>query len=170
MEFVIRFMIEADWPQVKEIYQQGIDGGNSTFAKDPPQTWQAWCASKAEEFSFVAADGESLLGWVTLSPTSKRDFYRGVMEVSLYIAESAKGKGVGQALLQHLIQYSEANNVWSLTALIFPENEVSMHLHQKLGFKVQCVRERLGFMTFGPYAGQWRDVAFLERRSSVAGK
>jgi phosphinothricin acetyltransferase len=170
MEFVIRFMTEADWPQVKEIYQQGIDGGNSTFAKDPPQTWQAWCASKAEEFSFVAADGESLLGWVTLSPTSKRDFYRGVMEVSLYIAESAKGKGVGQALLQHLIQYSEANNVWSLTALIFPENEASMHLHQKLGFKVQCIRERLGFMTFGPYAGRWRDVAFLERRSSVAGK
>lgn len=170
MEFIIRTMEESDWPQVKEIYRQGIETGNSTFAKDPPQTWQDWCHSKAAEFSFVAASGDALLGWVTLSATSSRDYYRGVMEVSLYIADAAHGQGVGQALLQHIISYSETHNVWSLTALIFPENAASMHLHQKFGFKLQCIRERLGYMTFGPYREQWRDVAFLERRSSLAGK
>ncbi len=170
MQFVIRPMIEADWPRVKEIFQQGIDTGNATFAKEPPQTWPEFCHSKDPQFSFVATAEEALLGWVALSPTSSKEYYRGVMEVSLYVAASAHGKGVGQELLQYIITWSEAHNIWSLTALIFPENTVSLHMHQKFGFKLQCVRERLGLMSFGPYQGKWRDVTFLERRSQNAGK
>jgi phosphinothricin acetyltransferase len=163
-------MTEADWPQVKEIFQQGIDTGNATFAQDPPRTWKDWSHSKDPAFSFVAAAEDQLFGWVALSPTSSKAYYRGVMEVSLYVASLAQGQGVGQALLQHIITYSEAHDVWALNALIFPENTASLHMHQKFGFKLMCVRERLGLMTFGPYQGKWRDVAFLERRSLVAGK
>lgn len=170
MQIEIRKMEEADWPQVAVIYQEGIDTGNSTFASRPPASWQDWCHSKVDNFSFVAADGDAVLGWVALSPTSTKDFYRGVMEVSLYVSNAANGRGVGQALLQHIITYSEAYNIWTLISLVFPENQASMHLHEKYGFKLLGLRERLGFMTFGPYKDRWRDVAFFERRSAVAGK
>jgi phosphinothricin acetyltransferase len=71
--------------------------------------------------------------------------------------------------MQEIIQESEQNGLWTIQSLVFPENKASVHLHLKYGFKLLCTHEKLGFMTFGPYAGQWRDVALLERRSRVAG-
>ena len=80
----------------------------------------------------------------------------------MYVADGARGKGVGKALLAELIRQSERNGIWTLQSGIFPENVASIELHRSLGFRVVGVRERIGCMN-----GQWRDVCLMERRSPV---
>jgi phosphinothricin acetyltransferase len=95
--------------------------------------------------------------------------YAGVGEVSVYVAPSSQRRGAGRRLLTALIAQSEERDYWTLQAGIFPENRGSIALHQALGFQVLGLRRRLGRMSFGPLAGQWRDVLLLERRSQRAG-
>lgn len=171
-------MTAADWPAVAQIYQEGIDTGNATFAPAPPPSWEAWCQGKITACSLVARGDSNLLGWVpdptilgwvALGPYSSRAVYAGVAEVSIYLSARARGQGVGSALLQAVINLSETNGLWTLQAGIFPENQASLKLHTKHGFRQVGVREKLGRMAFGPWAGQWRDVILLERRSLTVG-
>ena len=159
----------ADWPSIAAIYQQGIDTGNATFAHQPPTTWEEWSQGKLTDCRLAAYMNQKIVGWAVLSPVSSRPVYRGVTEVSIYIAAQVQGKGVGSTLLQALIESSEAHGIWTLQSLVFPENQASMHLHLSCGFKLLAIHEKMGYMDFGPYTGQWRDVALLERRSRIAG-
>ncbi|MEL6875984.1 MAG: N-acetyltransferase family protein, partial [Pseudomonadota bacterium] len=108
---------------------------------------------------------EKLAGWAGLSATSSRCVYAGVAEVSIYVATKHAGKGVGLMLLEALVTASEEAGIWTLTAGILTENTGSIALHEKAGFRIVGTRERLGKMSFGPMAGQWRDVIEMERRS-----
>ncbi len=92
-----------------------------------------------------------------------------MVDVSLYVGAAHRGKGIGSRLIAALIAASEAHGIWTLQAGIFPENEASLALHARHGFRRVGVRERVGHMTFGPYAGRWRDVVLMERRSTVIG-
>ena len=162
-------MVEAHWPAVLAIYEQGIQTSQATFESTPPASWADWCVTKLNPCSLVAfVDGE-IAGWAALSPFSSRGVYRGVAEVSLYVAAAKRGRGIGGALLQALIERSETQGIWTLQAKIFPENQASIHLHTKHGFRRVGIRERLAQMEYGPYRGQWRDVVLLERRSKVVG-
>jgi L-amino acid N-acyltransferase YncA len=161
----IEAMTEADWPEVSRIYQEGIDTGEATFATAPPASWEAWCEGKINSCSLVARDEISVVGWAALSPTSRRAVYAGVAEVSVYVSSAARGTGVGSLLLDELIHISEANGFWTLQAGIFPENQASLQLHIKHGFRVVGLREKPGRMA----SGLWRDVLLLERRSKEVG-
>lgn len=123
------------------------------------------------ECALVARDGVRgvVLGWATLAKVSDRCVYAGVAEVSVYVAAAARASGVGAAVLRALVARAEAAGVWTLQAGIFPENAASLALHARCGFREVGRRERLGKMTHGPRAGQWRDVLLLERRSGIAG-
>jgi L-amino acid N-acyltransferase YncA len=101
---------------------------------------------------------------------SDRCVNAGVAEVSVYVAGAARGRGVGGRLLGELIARSEAAGIWTLQAGIFPENLASLALHARHGFRTIGRRERVGQMTHGPKAGEWRDTVLLERRSAVAGR
>jgi len=90
--------------------------------------------------------------------------YAGVLELSVYVAEAARGRGVGSALLAALVRSTEAAGVWTLETGIFPENTASLALHARHGSRVLGTRERVGQMD-----GTWRDVVLLERRSPVVG-
>lgn len=156
-------LLEADWEAVRAIYLEGIRTGDATFEKTAPP-WKDWDAGHLPACRIVARSGHALLGWAALSPVSKRHVYRGVAEVSIYVAENARGRGVGRILLSELIASSEVEGIWTLQAGIFPENEASIKLHRSAGFQVVGTRSRLGYMN-----GRWRDVVLLERRSSVVG-
>jgi L-amino acid N-acyltransferase YncA len=153
-----------DWPAVRAIYLEGIATGNATFEQTPP-AWETWNAGHLPTARIVARLDGDLLGWAALSGVSSRCVYAGVAEVSVYVAERARGRGVGSKLMARLIADSEAQGIWTLQAGIFPENVASIALHERAGFRVVGHRERLGQMK-----GRWRDVVLLERRSAVAGK
>lgn len=165
----ISAMTEADWPEVAAIYQEGIDTGHATFAQHPPDSWEAWQAHKIDGCSLVARTEDKILGWAALSPTSTRAVYAGVAEESIYVRASARSKGVGLQLLQSLIDRAEAAGIWTLQTGIFSENEASLRLHYRCGFRLVGVREKKGKMEYGPCKGQWRDVLLLERRSKTVG-
>jgi phosphinothricin acetyltransferase len=155
-------MLPAHADAVLAIYQQGIDGGDATFATEAP-TWAEFDAGHLPEHRFVAVDGDQALGWVACSPTSRRAVYAGVVEESVYVHRDGQGRGVGRALLNAVIASTEAAGVWTLRAGIFPENAASLALHERLGFRVIGVTERVGRFR----DGRWRDVVLLERRSAV---
>ena len=158
----------AEAEDVLRIYGEGIATGNSTFGVQAP-SWSKWDEGHLRSPRLVAKQATRLLGWAALSPVSARCVYSGVAEVSIYVAAEARGRGVGRTLLRALIDASEKQGIWTLQAGIFPENEASLALVKSCGFRVVGVRERLGKMAFGPLAGTWRDVIFLEWRSKVVG-
>jgi phosphinothricin acetyltransferase len=160
MHFSIVPLLPVHWPAVRDIYRQGVETGNATFETQLPD-WEKWDAAHRKDCRFIALQGE-VLGWAALSPVSTRHVYRGVAEVSVYVAGSARGRGVGKALLTSLIQESEAKGMWTLQAGIFPENAASIALHKSCGFREVGVRKKIGALK-----GAWRDVLLLERRSTV---
>lgn len=159
----IREFERGDYPAVQRIYRDGIDSGDATFQSSPP-AWEAWDRSTLAACRLVAEEEGAVVGWVALSPASGRCVFAGVAEVSIYVATAARGRGVGQALLARLIEASERAGIWTLESGIFPENRASIALHERNGFRVVGVRERLGRM-----GDRWRDVLLLERRSTITG-
>jgi phosphinothricin acetyltransferase len=164
MALSIEHLQAADWPAVRAIYLEGIATGNATFEQDAPD-WDKWDAGKLAACRLVARLNGEIAGWAALSPVSARAVYRGVVEVSVYVASRARRKGLGRELLDRLISESEAEGLWTLQAGIFPENTPSIRLHERAGFRVVGTRERIGEMK-----GVWRDVVLMERRSAVAGR
>ena len=160
----IRGMLEEDWPAVSQIYLQGMLGGNATFTQEVPM-WRDWSRNHVHDLRYVAVDRHGKVqGWVAVSPYSRRAVYRGVMEVSIYVSDSAQQSGIGSALMRHLIDSSERLGVWTLYSGIFPENTASIRLHEKHDFVQVGLRERLGKLN-----GAWRDVCLYERRSKLVG-
>ena len=162
--FEIHPLEPADWPAVRDIYQQGIDTGHATFETTVPD-WPTWDAKHVTKPRLIVREGDRVLGFATLSRVSAREVYRGVCEVSIYVAAQERGKGLGQLLMAELIRQSEEEGIWTLQASIFPENEASVALHLRNGFRVVGRRERIA-----RHGGVWRDTLFLERRSGIAGR
>jgi len=158
----IRDLRPEDWPAVRAILEKGIRGGDATFETETP-SWEHWDTAHPR-LRLVAEHDCSVVGWAALSPVSARHCYRGVGEVSVYVAGEARGAGLGRELLERLVARSEQAGYWTLTAGVFPENEPSLRLHKACGFREAGVRERIGELH-----GVWRDVVLLERRSTVVG-
>jgi len=156
-------MRPQDWDAVRAIYLEGIATRNATFEQSAPD-WDAWDRGHLTCCRLVARIGGEVLGWTALSPVSNRRVYAGVTEFSIYVAERARGRGIGTALLKALIEASEREGIWTLQSGIFPENAASLELCRRCGFRIVGTRERIGSMD-----GRWRDVVLLERRSAVAG-
>lgn len=163
MNYVIEAMRPGDWPQVRAIYQEGIATRQATFETAAPD-WESWDAGHLPGCRIVARDGETILGWAALSAVSRRRVYAGVAEVSVYVAGSARGQGIGNLLMAALIAGSEQDGFWTLQASIFPENRASVGLHFKHGFREVGRRERIARLD-----GRWRDTVVLERRSRIVG-
>ena len=158
-----REMHPDDWDSVATIYAEGIATGYATFEKSIP-TYEAWDSAHLKSCRMVVVDNNIILGWAALSPVSNRCVYGGVAEVSVYVAKAYFGKGVGKMLILHLISESEKIGLWTLQSGIFPENESSIALHKKVGFRYIGKRERVGQSD-----GIWKDNLLFERRSKTVG-
>jgi phosphinothricin acetyltransferase len=156
-------MTEKHWDAVRQIYWEGIATGKATFEESVPD-WTEWDARHLPTCRLIASSGDGFLGWAALSRVSSRQVYTGVAEVSIYIAERARGRGIGAALLTTLVAESERNGIWTLQAGIFAENSTSIRLHQRAGFRIVGTRERIACLK-----GTWRDTVLMERRSAIVG-
>lgn len=163
MPFQIEKMVAEDWGWVSQIYLEAVETGNATFEKTIP-SWKVWISNHPSPCNIVARRGNQIVGWAALSPTSTRNVYSGVVEVSVYVKEEYRGKKIGIALLKKLIELSEKNGFWTLQAGIFPENKISINIHKKCGFRIVGIREKIGKMD-----GNWRNVVLMERRSKTVG-
>ena len=157
----MRGLLPTDWQELARIYREGIETGNATFETEVP-SWEEWDAAHLRDHRLVAVRDGAVVGWIALVPVSPRECYAGVAEVSAYVGEEARGEGAGSALLTTLIDSSERAGIWTLQTGVFPENDVSLRLLQRFGFRVVGTRERIGQLH-----GVWRDVVLIERRSEV---
>jgi phosphinothricin acetyltransferase len=162
-EIIIREMENSDSKRVLEIYKMGIGTKMATFETNVPP-WKEFNKNHLDHSRFVAEIDGSVIGWVALSPVSKRDAYRGVAEISIYIHKSHWGKGLGSVLMERVIKSSEDTGIWTLFASVFPENKATVSLHKKHGFRVIGTREKISQID-----GIWRDTLILERRSTRTG-
>jgi phosphinothricin acetyltransferase len=158
---VVRHLRSADWLEVARIFDEGIATGNATFETEVPSR-EAWDAGHLSEHRLVAERDGRVIGWIALAPVSSRECYAGIAEVSAYVAADARGEGVGGELLAAVVESSERAGIWTLETGVFPENETSLRLLRRFGFRAVGTRERIGRLH-----GVWRDVVLLERRSEV---
>ncbi len=149
------------YPDIRRIYEEGIATGHATFQTEGTD-WDTWNNSHLQHSRFIAIADGIVVGWVALSSVSSRCVYAGVAELSVYVGAGQRGKGIGDALLQQAIAESEKNGIWTLQSGIFPENTASVLIHEKNGFRVVGVREKIGKM-----GDIWRDNLLLERRNGL---
>ena len=157
----IRDLRPNDWPEVSRIYAEGIETGNATFETDTP-SWDIWDGVHLHHPRLVGTVADGVVAWAAVVPVSARPVYSGVAEISLYVAEQARGQGLGTALLAEFVEQSDAAGIWTLQTSVFPENEASLRLLERSGFRVVGRRERIGQL-----GGRWRDTLLLERRNEV---
>ena len=163
MTLSIEKLLPEHWPEVRAIYEEGLATGDATFETEAPE-WERWDASHLRACRLVALGGGRIAGWAALSPVSARKVYAGVAEVSVYVGDGFRGRGLGRALLSTLVRESESAGIWTLQAGIFPENVASVALHKACNFREVGRRERVGQLR-----GRWRDTILLERRSQIVG-
>lgn len=160
---ILTTMQEEHWPDVKRIYQMGIDTGIATFESIAPEM-NVWNKKFHKKCRLVALDNNCVIGWAALQPVSTREVYAGVAEETVYIQTDYRGIGIGSMMLEALIAESEKEGFWMLTATILEENENSIHLHKNFGFKIVGKRERVAF-----HKGKWATTVLMDRRSNVVG-
>ena len=157
---MVREMLNSDSFRVLAIYGMGLETRNSTFETIVP-SWTKWDSRHLHHSRYVFEEDGLVQGWVALSPFSARQVYKGVAEVSIYVDINHQGKKIGSSLMEHMIISSELNGIWTLFSSVFPENEATLKLHRKFGFRVVGIRERIAQLE-----GKWRDTVLLERRSA----
>ena len=157
---VVQPMADADWPEVRRIYAEGIATGDATLEREAPD-WTHFDHSHRHDCRLVArsTDGRPVLGWTALTAYSSRRVYAGVAWESVYVAAARHGQGVGRALLDAAIAAAEAAGFWALMAGILAENAASVALHEPAGFRRVGVLERIG----RDASGRWRDVVLMQR-------
>ncbi|MBK9735909.1 MAG: N-acetyltransferase [Saprospiraceae bacterium] len=152
-----------NYPDVQTIYLEGIQSGMATF-QTSTYTWEEWDRDHLPFGRIAAYQGDIMSGWASLSSVSGRCVYKGVAELSIYIATNFRGQGIGTKLLEQLITISEENGIWTINGVVFAENEASIRIHKKCGFRVVGIKEKIGQLN-----GQWKDNMVLERRSKLVG-
>jgi L-amino acid N-acyltransferase YncA/DNA-binding transcriptional ArsR family regulator len=156
-----RAMTDADLPTVRAIYAEGIATRMATFETEVPDL-EALARTWLPGHRWVAERDGQVVGWTGVSPVSERQVYAGVGETSVYVTESARGQGVGKALLFRQVNEADANGLWTLQTSIFPENRASLALHHAAGYRTLAVRPRIARLD-----GEWRDTVLLERRRAT---
>jgi len=159
---MIRAFKTEDWKAADRIYAEGAIPGKAVFHQDEP-TWEDWDVSHLKSCRLVAEDNGVVIGWTALRPVSDKCVDRGVAKVSTYVAEDYRGKGVGRALLNALIEVSEEEGIWTLQSQIIQENTSSIRLCESCGFRMVGYRERIN----RDDNGVWHNLVLMERRSKV---
>ena len=156
-----RAVTEEDMTAVLAIYDEGLATRNATFETRLPtarQLQERWLPGMA----WVAELDGQVVGWTAITPVSTRECYAGVGESSVYVAEAARGRGVGKALLFAQVMEADKSGLWTLQTSVFPENRARLALHHSAGYRTLAVRTRIAQLD-----GVWRDTVLLERRADL---
>lgn len=159
---MIREMKKSDWKEMMDIYEQSLEKGNVTFTTDKP-SYEEWDEAHIKECRFVYELDGNVVGYTMIAPTSKREPYRGVVELSIFVDKKYLRKGIGTDLLTTLCSETEKRGYWTLYSAIFSVNTASIELHKKCGFRVIGTRENIAKDRFG----NWQSTTIMERRNQI---
>ena len=159
---MIRKMSEKDWDSMVRIYNQSLQKGDVTFTTECP-TYEEWDAGHIQECRFIYELDGQVVGYTMIAPTSKREPYRGVVELSIFVDENYQRKGIGTELLKRLCEETEKYGYWTLYSAIFSVNIASIELHKKCGFRIIGYRENIAKDRFG----NWQSTTIMERRNRI---
>jgi L-amino acid N-acyltransferase YncA len=135
----IRDAIEADLPEIIEIYNAAIGTRVATAQLEPVtveqrRDWLKQHSPDRNPFWVLEVEGR-IAGWSTLKPFLPRCAYRGTAEVSVYVHEKFRRRGVARALLSRAIEQAPSLEINAIVGLIFAHNEPSLRLFEQLGFE-----------------------------------
>ena len=161
-------MITTDTETVLKIYGGGIQTDHATFEAEVPD-WHKWDSGHLTQCRWLAEEEDNFLGWGALTQGSPDKVYLGVAEVSICVSLNAQNQDIGSILLERLIISSEESGFWTLQAQVFPENKISIYVHEKHGFRKSGTRRQLAQMSYGSMACEWTDPVLMERRNKIVG-
>lgn len=156
---MIREMKQTDWDAMMEIYKQSLRKGTVTFQTECP-TYEEWDMAHCKECRYVYELDGKVVGYTMIAPTSKREAYRGVVELSIFVDEKYLCQGIGRQMLTKLCEETEKRGYWTLYSAVFSVNEASIELHKKCGFRVIGYRDKIAKDRFG----KWQNTTIMERR------
>lgn len=159
---MIREMRKSDWNEMMKIYSQSLEKGTVTFRTECP-TFDEWDSEHIKECRYVYETDGKIVGYTMIAPTSRRDSYRGVVELSIFVDEAYLHKGIGTILMKKLMTESEKRGYWMLYSAIFSNNIASVELHKKCGFRVIGIREDIARDRFG----EWQSTTIMEWRNKI---
>ena len=135
----IRDAIEADLPAIVRIYNATVPTRMVTAELEPTtvEARLSWFREHSpEQYPFwVAESGDRVIGWLDFKKFLPRCAYRGTAEISVYVDEEFRRRGVGQRLLEHAIARAPSLGITALIGLIFGHNEPSLKLFERFGFE-----------------------------------
>ena len=157
---MIRAARAADAGAIADIYNEGIATRLATFETEPRTAAdvELWLAAGGRLPTLVAEEDEAVLGWARILAYSDRPVYAGVGEVSVYVTEHARGRGLGRALLEELQRSATELGYWKLVGKLFTANEASAAMVRRCGWREVGMHHRHSSLD-----GEWRDVLLVER-------
>src|SRR5438128_4248848 len=162
-EMLIRDAGDADLPAIIDIYNAAIATRMATVQLDPVtleerRDWLKEHSPDRHPFWVLETDGR-IAGWLSLKPFALRCAYRGTAEISVYVDEKFRRRGVARRLLEEAIARSPSLEITAIVGLIFGHNEPSLKLFEQLGF------QRWGLLPgIARLEGVERDLIVMGRR------
>jgi L-amino acid N-acyltransferase YncA len=156
---VIRPAHTKDAAMIASIYNEALAGREATFETEPRQSSAFQAQIDSERYPLLIAElDEQLVGWAGLAPYSERAAYAGIAEFSIYVAQRARGHGVGTTLCRQLMEEATRSGLWKLIGKVFPENLACVRMTGRCGFREVGLHR-----CHGRLDGRWRDVLLVER-------
>jgi phosphinothricin acetyltransferase len=136
---LVRDAGEADLPAIIEIYNAAIDSRMSTaqletVTVESRRHWLDEHSPNKYPFLVLEADGH-VAGWLSFKAFLPRSAYRGTAELSVYVGEKFRRRGIGRRLMDEALARAPVLSLHALVGLIFAHNEPSLELFSKLGFQ-----------------------------------
>ena len=144
---VIRNATSNDLPAITAIYNEAIKKTVATFDTEPktPDEQKRWFMEHGQKNPIVIAEQDGvILGWAALSKWSDRCAYANAAEISLYVKEEQRGRGIGRKLLKYILDKGQKAGLHTVLARIAEGNAISVHLHEAMGFKHIGVMKEVG--------------------------
>jgi phosphinothricin acetyltransferase len=144
---IIRPAKVEDLDRITQIYNEAVQTTVATFDTEPKtiEEQRVWFQNHGPKYPILVAELDGVTsGWASLSKWSDRRAYSDTAEISLYVKEEFRGRGVGRKLLEAIVGEGEKAGLHTVIARIAGGNRVSIHLHEALGFKPIGIMKEVG--------------------------
>lgn len=163
MNFRLRDATVADLPAITAIYREQVLNGTASYEIVPPTESEmaerlASVLHKGYPYLAVSEEGGKLLGYAYASAFRTRPAYRWMVEDSIYLAQEARGQGIGKLLLAELVERCTSLGFRQMIAVIGGAQPASISLHKRAGFSETGLLIGAGYKH-----GRWLDTMLMQR-------